>query len=113
MAIPTFSRTAGQPLFFLPLGGAPVGYTIAFLPAVDPGVDSLSLSATWTTSPGLYLFLGAPIADQTAFVDAVRQFTAGRGARLLWLDNPAAAVSQWVTNEIDLDASNAVSTTAQ
>ncbi|MEO6326036.1 MAG: hypothetical protein ABIQ65_15530 [Thermoanaerobaculia bacterium] len=113
MAEPTFSRAAGQILFFLPLTGVPSGYTIAFLPNSNPGTDSLTLSATWTTNPGVYLFLGAPVADQPNFVAQVRNFTAGRGTRLLWIVNPASAMSQWVTNEIDLDTANAVLPTAQ
>lgn len=113
MAEPTFNRAAGEPLFFLPLSGIPNGYTIAFLPNVNPSVDSLTLSATWTTNPGIYLFLGTAITDQATFVSGVRAFTGTRGTRFLWVVNPTASASQWITNEIDLNASNAVSPTAQ
>jgi hypothetical protein len=113
MADPTFIRTPPQPLFFLPLAGTPQGYTIAFLPDTNPTLDALTLSATWTTQRGVYLFLGTGVTDQATFVTEVREFCGSRGVRFLWILNPTAATSQWATNEIDLDATSAVSATAQ
>jgi hypothetical protein len=103
MPEPTFTRTTGQPLFLLPLNGMPAGYGIAFLPAADPAGDALTLTATWSTNPGIYLFLGAAIADQDAFVSAVRTYVGARTVRFLWIVNPADSVSAWQANEIALD----------
>jgi hypothetical protein len=103
VADPTFTRTPGQPFFFLPTSDTPSGYTIAFLPHANPAADALTLSATWTSNPGLYLFLGTPIADQPAFVTELGHFIGGRSVRFLWITNPNDAVSAWRTHQIDLD----------
>ena len=103
MADPTFTRSAGQPLFCLLLTGLPAGYGIAFLPNVNPAGDSLTLNATWTTNPGLYLFLGEAIADQATLVTAVRGYVGTRAVQLLWIANPRDEVASWRASEIDVD----------
>jgi hypothetical protein len=114
MADPTFTRSPGQPIFLLPLNGTPAGYTIAFLPGTDPASNALTLRATWTTTPGIYLFLGTPIADQTTFAAAVRTYVGARPVRFLWIVNPGDEVGAWQANEIDVDpATSTVQPTAQ
>jgi hypothetical protein len=103
VAAPTFTRSSGQPLFFLPLTGMPSGYGIAFLPDQNPTGDALTLSATWTTNPGLYLFLGEAISDQAVLVAAVRAYVGMRAIRFLWIANPRSDVASWRASEIGVD----------
>jgi hypothetical protein len=113
MPEPTFTRTSGQPLFLLPLTGMPDGYSITFLADVNPGGDSLTLTQSWRTNPGIYLFLGTVVSDQSIFVAEVRSFVGTRSTRFLWIANPAATAGEWVTNEIDLDGGDGVDPAAQ
>ncbi|MFP5247671.1 MAG: hypothetical protein ACLGH0_13350, partial [Thermoanaerobaculia bacterium] len=88
MAEPVFTRATGQdPLFRLPDGGWPPGYGIAFLPLAPVSGNSLTLTATWTTTPGIYLFLGAPVADDAALASAVLQYAGSQPIRFFWIAN--------------------------
>lgn len=97
MTAPVFTRTAaGSPLFALPVAApVPAGYGIAFLPAADPGQDTLTLQQSWTSSPGIYLFLGQAVTDPQALAQAVRGYAGADPVRFLFIQNPADASSQW------------------
>lgn len=107
MSEPTFSRVnKTNPLFYLELDAAnvPEHYSIAFLPdhEADSLGTSITLSASWTQIPGIYLFLGEEIADETGFVSDVRSFVGSRTIRFMWIENPTVRTSQWSVSFIPL-----------
>lgn len=103
MTEPVFARASAQdPLFLLGLSGTPPGYTIAFLPSTAVSGTSLTLSATWLSSPGIYLFLGSAIADETAFAGAVQLYAGSQPIRFLWITNPNAPASEWIASSIQV-----------
>jgi hypothetical protein len=103
MPEPSFTRPdASDPLFTLAVTGTPPGYTIAFLPTAATSATTLTLSQTWSATPGIYLFLGSAPADHAVLAAAVIAFTGSRATRFLWIDNPNAATSAWLTSEIDV-----------
>lgn len=66
--------------------------------ADDETDSALSLSATWESPSGLYLFLTALPTDFAALRSrllALRRSPAYRQVRFLWLVNPDASLSQW------------------
>jgi len=102
---PGFQRDGTTSLYWTDVD-APVA---AFLVA---GPDTLganpSLSATWTGDPGgVYVFLGAPATDRTAFLSQLQDWLSvyrpQRWPRFLWILDPAVSMTAWTFTELYVD----------
>jgi hypothetical protein len=103
-APPAFTRaSAATQLFTLDTtatGLAPATYAAAFLPFQPPSAATLRLDlpASWTATPGWYLFLGGMPTDEATFLRAFQQvfgFAALQDARFIWLENPNDPPQGW------------------
>jgi len=71
--------------------------TVAYLP--DSGTyDKITLSDSWNTIHGKYLFMNEKIDNQTVFVTALQEYLESPGrqqVRFLWINNPNGALENW------------------
>ncbi|MGW6916643.1 hypothetical protein ACWGB8_22880 [Kitasatospora sp. NPDC054939] len=101
MTEPAFTRAGRTALYW----ADPTDRVAAFL-ASDPDElgDRPTLTRTWEDGRGAYVFLGAPAADATGFAAALRTWLdhyAPQGPpRFLWVTDPAAPPTAWVTTEL-------------
>lgn len=104
----TFQASTAPGLYWLAEPGLPAGYGIGFLPAAagEPPPPSLTLQASWETTPGLYVMTAVrPAADgEAAFARSVRDWWAwsGASARFAWIADPSGDPSAWAPRAIHL-----------
>ncbi|MFI0724172.1 hypothetical protein [Streptomyces sp. NPDC021224] len=102
MAEPTFTRSGTTSLYWTGRAGGGA----AFL-ASAPGLlgDTPTLTRTWQDAGGCYVFPGAPAVDEAVFLEAllgwIASYAPRRAPRFLWVADPAAAPTAWVTSVLD------------
>ncbi len=110
MTTPFFQKMHPDDAFYFLTTDVPpteAPYSIAFLPyqAAPHGESTLTLLQTWTTIPGIYLFLKVEpeVLVQVDFEPAMRQFLrdpAFVDVRFLWIENPNAPLNTWRFNHL-------------
>lgn len=100
-AEPTFTRVPSTDLYWLDPATAITG----FLASQGAGLsDTPTLSQTWADADGIYLLLGQPVADASAFLDQLEAYLAtfrpGAAPRVLWILDPADSYLVWTLQEL-------------
>ncbi|MEU6238899.1 hypothetical protein [Kitasatospora sp. NPDC047058] len=101
MSEPTFTRAGDTALYW----ADPADRVAAFL-ASDPAAlgDRPTLTGTWADGRGVYVLLGAPAADPTAFLAALRtwlgRYAPRRPPRFLWVADPTAPPTAWAATAL-------------
>lgn len=100
---PGFTQAEGLDLYWLDGGGGLTGFLAS--PDAELG-PAATLARTWTDQGGLYLFLGAPVADVSAFQNALRAWLADMPSewvvRMVWLANPGEPTAVWQARHLGI-----------
>ena len=102
---PTFApQQTGGTLYILSSTMPLSTYQVAFLPDSISPPPTISLTDSWTTDTGLYLFLNQILVDEATFLaDLDRYLPKNSTIRFLWIANPNDLPSQWETQQIIVD----------
>ena len=103
MTVPAFSPATVAGLYWLDEPAHPAGYGVAYLPSpgMTPPAGPVSLEASWTQYPGLYLSTATrPASTETAeaaFVEQAHYLRAWLGptARFAWAADTSREASAW------------------
>lgn len=93
-------RPGGAGIYYADEGGS-LNLHAGFLPtpAPAPAPAAISLAETWSTHPGIFLFLGRPAQREARFraeLAALLADPAYGGAGVIWIDDPAAPPETWL-----------------
>lgn len=108
MAAPTFVQSGSDPLFFL-TNGSTVD-TCAYLPA-GTATSPISQADAWSGN-GYFLFFGAAVTDQAAFVTAFSSYLqqqGNAGIRFVWITNPDDVYLDWEVSYLSVNGTNTAS----
>ena len=104
MAAPTFVQSGSDPLFFLT--DTSTSNLCAYLPN-GTATSPLSQVDAWNGT-GWFLFFGAAVSDQTAFVTAFNAFLQQQasGIRFVWIENPDDPYTEWEASVLSVNGTN-------